>query len=254
MPITTELTREELSKRFDINDTDGTILDNTTKLMWTSDYDGGSWSTHTDGTDMPDGTLFSEYIWNANNNPGDKVLPPVNVGHSESGNFTDDYDLKHVTIPGGGKPKKYTDWRLPTVEEMLHFQLFFREIWYDDFKGDSPDDTRGLSIEGKTFQEYGLYFWTSSLLRVAKHPSSEPVHKAWAVAATDKMDPTDKATEKAYEVLGTFKAQDMSPRAQSDAYKLLEWPALKSFPTTTSMSARLVRDVKDPEVDSSDGV
>ena len=249
MPVTLKFSRDDLSNRFDVNDADGTILDKTTKLMWSSQFVGGSWSTHTDKTDLPDGTLFSEDIWNANNNPNDKVLPPVNVGHSETGNFSDHYDLKQVTIPGGGTKKKYTDWRLPTVEEMLHFQVFFQAIWYDDIKGDSPDDTPGLSIAGETFQEHGVYFWTSTLLRVAKHPSSEPVHRAWAVAATDKMSSTDKA----HDVLGTITAQSMSPRSQNDDYQKLEWPALKHFPTTTALGARLVRDVEDPKADSSTG-
>ena len=115
-----KLTRQEIFDRFEINDTDETILDTKTNLMWSSKIVGGSWATGTRGADCPDGTVFSEAIWNANNNPADKVLAPVKISHSETGKFVDDYDddndIKNVTIPGGGDPKKYTDWRLPNVK------------------------------------------------------------------------------------------------------------------------------------------
>ena len=115
--------------------------------------------------------------------------------------------------------------------------MYFRHIWYDDIKGDDPQETKGLSIEGKTYQEYGIYHWTSTLVRVHEEERDTFEHQAWGVATTDKADDDENDT--------VILAESGSER--SSAYYPLGKPRVDKFETTQSMGARLVRDAGQPQ-------
>lgn len=223
----TKLTRAEIFARFDVNEATRTILDKNTNLMWMVELVSGSWSTHSDGEDRPDGSLFSQGIYEANLNPTDKVLQPARISHSETGKFVDDYDVKTVTLPGEGEAKPYTDWRLPDVHEMVEFQTYYSYIWNDDFKGESPNDSYGVIVQGKTYQSY-RYFWTSTLLR--KHDSDVSEHRAWAVAETEKVP------EETPRIIAE------EPTGRTQAIRPILKPVVDHFATTEVFGARLVRD------------